>query len=139
MQVKSLLTLANDDFFRNRSLFFSRILPISPLFSNQTVNGIACQRALMLEVTVGDVLTFGMCFQPAFATAQKLLDFITVLERQLGRTARKELLPLQPGDVPESFADIEASRRDLGFEPKTTIEVGLERFVHWYKWYHKVN
>ena len=57
----------------------------------------------------------------------------------LGRTARKELLPIQPGDVPESFADIEASRRDLGFEPKTTIEVGLARFVEWYKWYHQVN
>jgi UDP-glucuronate 4-epimerase len=70
---------------------------------------------------------------------EKLLDFIGVLERALGRTARKEFLPLQLGDVPESFADIEASRRDLGFEPKTTIEAGLEKFVQWYKWYHKVN
>src|SRR3954471_20242797 len=52
---------------------------------------------------------------------EKLLDFIAVLERELGRTAEKQFLPLQPGDVPESFADIEASRRDLGFEPKTTI------------------
>jgi UDP-glucuronate 4-epimerase len=69
---------------------------------------------------------------------ERLLDFIAVLERALGRTARKELLPLQPGDVPESFADIEASRRDLGFEPRTTIEVGLERFVRWYKQYHKI-
>ena len=64
---------------------------------------------------------------------EQLLDFIGVLERLLGRTATKELLPMQPGDVPESFADIEASRRDLGFEPKTTIEVGLARFVQWYK------
>jgi UDP-glucuronate 4-epimerase len=70
---------------------------------------------------------------------EKLLDFIAVLERELGRIARKEFLPLQPGDVPESFADIEASRRDLGFEPKTTIEVGLARFVQWYKWYHQIN
>ena len=70
---------------------------------------------------------------------EKLLDFIAVLERELGRTAEKELLPLQPGDVPESFADIEASRRDLGFEPKTTIEVGLARFVQWYKQYYRVN
>ena len=69
---------------------------------------------------------------------EKLLDFIAVLERALGRTATKVLLPLQPGDVPESFADIEASRRDLGFEPKTTIEDGLTRFVEWYKWYHRV-
>ena len=70
---------------------------------------------------------------------EKLLDFIAVLERALGRTATKVLLPLQPGDVPESFADIEASRRDLGFEPKTTIEDGLARFVEWYKWYHRVS
>jgi UDP-glucuronate 4-epimerase len=70
---------------------------------------------------------------------EKLLDFIAVLERALGRVATKELLPLQPGDVPESFADIEASRRDLGFDPKTTIEDGLARFVEWYKEYHGVN
>jgi UDP-glucuronate 4-epimerase len=70
---------------------------------------------------------------------EKLLDFIAVLERELGRTAETQLLPLQPGDVPESFADIEASHRDLGFEPKTTIEVGLARFVEWYKQYHRVN
>jgi UDP-glucuronate 4-epimerase len=49
------------------------------------------------------------------------------------------LLPMQPGDVPESFADIEASRRDLGFDPQTTIEVGLARFVEWYRHYHRVN
>ena len=71
--------------------------------------------------------------------SEKLLDFIAVLERLLGRTAIKELLPLQPGDVPQSFADIKASRRDLGFEPQTTIEIGLARFVEWYKHYHKVN
>jgi UDP-glucuronate 4-epimerase len=70
---------------------------------------------------------------------EKLLDFIAVIERALGRTAEKELLPLQPGDVPESFADIESSRRDLGFDPKTTIEVGLARFVEWYKAYHGVD
>jgi UDP-glucuronate 4-epimerase len=69
---------------------------------------------------------------------EQLLDFIAVLERLLGRTATKEFLPLQPGDVPESFADIEASRRDLGFDPQTTIEVGLARFVEWYRQYHGV-
>jgi UDP-glucuronate 4-epimerase len=69
----------------------------------------------------------------------KLLDFIAVLERHLGRIAHKQLLPMQPGDVPESFADIEASRRDLGFEPKTPIEVGLAQFVRWYKQYYRVN
>jgi UDP-glucuronate 4-epimerase len=70
---------------------------------------------------------------------EKLLDFIAVIERALGRTAKKELLPLQPGDVPESFADIETARRDLGFEPKTTIEAGIGHFVAWYKRYHRIN
>lgn len=70
---------------------------------------------------------------------EKLLDFIAVIEQALGRTAKKELLPMQPGDVAESFADIETARRDLGFEPKTTIEAGIGRFVAWYKHYHRVN
>jgi UDP-glucuronate 4-epimerase len=68
---------------------------------------------------------------------ENLLDFIAVLERALGRKAKKELLPLQPGDAPQTFADIDASRRDLGFEPKTGIEYGLARFVDWYKAYHQ--
>jgi UDP-glucuronate 4-epimerase len=67
---------------------------------------------------------------------ERLLDFIAVFERLLGATASKQLLPMQPGDVAESYADIEAARRDLGFEPKTTIETGLASFVQWYKEYH---
>ncbi|HEX3497899.1 MAG TPA: SDR family NAD(P)-dependent oxidoreductase [Stellaceae bacterium] len=67
---------------------------------------------------------------------EQLLDFIAVLEAALGRTAEKELLPMEPGDVASSFADIAASRRDLGYEPKTPIAVGLPRFVAWYKAYH---
>jgi UDP-glucuronate 4-epimerase len=69
---------------------------------------------------------------------EKLLDFIAVLERLIGRAAKRELLPMQAGDVAETYADIAASRRDLGFEPKTTIEEGLARFVAWYKDYHGV-
>jgi UDP-glucuronate 4-epimerase len=69
---------------------------------------------------------------------EQLLNFIAVLEKALGRSALKQLLPMQPGDVPESFADIDASRRDLGFEPTTPIEVGLARFVDWYKSYHRI-
>ncbi len=67
---------------------------------------------------------------------ERLLDFIAVLERILCRTATKQLLPMQPGDVAESYADIETARRDLGFEPKATIETGLASFVQWYKEYH---
>jgi UDP-glucuronate 4-epimerase len=70
---------------------------------------------------------------------EQLLDFVATLERALGRAATKELLPLQPGDVPESFADIDTARRDLGFEPKISIEEGIGRFVQWYKRYHRIN
>ncbi|HUC71342.1 MAG TPA: SDR family NAD(P)-dependent oxidoreductase [Stellaceae bacterium] len=70
---------------------------------------------------------------------EQLLDFIAVIERALGRAAKKELLPMQMGDVPESFADIESARRDLSFEPKTSVEEGIARFVTWYKHYHKIN
>jgi UDP-glucuronate 4-epimerase len=70
---------------------------------------------------------------------ERLLDFIAVIERTLGLTAQKELLPMQPGDVPESFADIDSARRDLGFAPKTSIEEGIARFIAWYKSYHNIN
>jgi UDP-glucuronate 4-epimerase len=69
---------------------------------------------------------------------EPLLDFIAVIERVAGRIAKKELLPMQPGDVAESFADIGTSHRDLGFEPKISIEEGIARFVAWYKQYHNL-
>ena len=65
-----------------------------------------------------------------------LRHFVAVLEQALGRAAQIELAPLPPGDVVRTCADIEASRRDLGFEPKTPIEEGLPRFAAWYREYH---
>ncbi|MEQ8387382.1 MAG: NAD-dependent epimerase/dehydratase family protein [Alphaproteobacteria bacterium] len=70
--------------------------------------------------------------------SEDLMHFIEVLESALGRKAEKIFEPLQPGDVPETFADIEASRRDFGFDPRTTIEDGLPRFVAWYRDYYGV-
>jgi UDP-glucuronate 4-epimerase len=69
---------------------------------------------------------------------EELLYFISVLERELGREAEKVFLPLQPGDVPETFADIDDLARDVGFKPKTTIEEGIKKFVEWYKGYYKL-
>ena len=69
---------------------------------------------------------------------EALLDFIAVLEAALERTAEKELLPLQPGDVPESAADISAIQRDTGFAPTTPISVGVPKFIAWYRDYHRV-
>ncbi len=68
--------------------------------------------------------------------SERLMDFIQVLEKACGREAVKIFEDMQPGDVPETFADIEASRRDLGFEPRTSIEEGLPRFVAWLRDYN---
>jgi UDP-glucuronate 4-epimerase len=67
-----------------------------------------------------------------------LRRFVGILEEALGRKAAIELAPLPPGDVVRTCADIEASRRDLGFEPKTPIEDGLPRFVAWHREYHGI-
>jgi UDP-glucuronate 4-epimerase len=69
--------------------------------------------------------------------AENLMDFISVLEVALGKKAQVDFQPLQPGDVPETFADIAASTRDLGFHPKTPISEGIPKFVEWYRNYHK--
>ncbi len=68
--------------------------------------------------------------------AEPLSKVIRLLEEHLGVTARQELWPIQPGDVPATFADITRARAKLGFQPQTPIEVGIPRFVQWYKSYH---
>ncbi len=69
----------------------------------------------------------------------ELMHFIACLEKELGRTAQKRFLPMQPGDVPDTYADIEALAADVGFRPSTPIEVGIERFVTWFKGYYGHN
>lgn len=69
--------------------------------------------------------------------AENLMDFIVTLETTLGKKAKLELEPPQPGDMLETFADIAASTRDLGFKPTTTITEGISKFVEWYKSCHK--
>ena len=66
------------------------------------------------------------------------MHFIEVIEKACGREAIKEFKEMQPGDVKETYAEIEASRRDLGFEPRTPIEEGIPRFVAWYRDYHGI-
>jgi UDP-glucuronate 4-epimerase len=68
----------------------------------------------------------------------KLMDFIQILENCLGKEAQKELVAIQPGDVPETYADIDDLARDFGFSPNTPLEVGLARFVEWYRHYYQV-
>jgi UDP-glucuronate 4-epimerase len=68
----------------------------------------------------------------------ELLRFIEVLEQCLGKRARKNLLPMQPGDVPATRADVTDLVRDVGYRPHTTVEEGVARFVSWYREYYRV-
>jgi UDP-glucuronate 4-epimerase len=68
----------------------------------------------------------------------KLMRVIEILEEALGKTAAKNMLPMQPGDVPATFADVDDLARDVDFAPRTPIEVGVKRFVEWYRAYYGV-
>ncbi|MDH3242207.1 MAG: NAD-dependent epimerase/dehydratase family protein [Alphaproteobacteria bacterium] len=68
--------------------------------------------------------------------AEELLHFIGVIEEAVGRKAELKMAPMQPGDVKETYADIELARRDLGFDPVTQLDVGIPLFVQWYRDYH---
>ncbi|MGH8007359.1 MAG: NAD-dependent epimerase [Candidatus Binatia bacterium] len=68
----------------------------------------------------------------------ELLEFIAILEQCLGRTAEKQFLPMQAGDVPETYADVDDLMRDVGFRPSTPLSVGIARFVEWYRGYYRV-
>jgi UDP-glucuronate 4-epimerase len=68
----------------------------------------------------------------------ELLCMIELLERALGKTARKNFLPIQPGDVPATYADVQDLIDDVGFKPDTPLEEGIRKFVEWYRSYYKV-
>jgi UDP-glucuronate 4-epimerase len=67
-----------------------------------------------------------------------LLHFIEVLEKAIGKKAEKKLMPMQPGDVPATYADIDDLSHDVGFKPATPIEEGIPRFVKWYREFYEV-
>jgi len=66
----------------------------------------------------------------------ELIDFIKVIEKALGKDAEKEFLDLQPGDVPATYADIDDLMQAVGFQPETSIEEGIARFIEWYRSYY---
>jgi len=68
----------------------------------------------------------------------ELMHLITTIEKQLGRVAEKRMLDIQPGDVPATFADVQSLVDDVGFAPKTPIEVGVQNFVAWYRDYYGI-
>jgi UDP-glucuronate 4-epimerase len=65
-----------------------------------------------------------------------LMEFVRTIEREFGTQAEIEYMPMQPGDVRETLADIEKSRAELGFEPRVSIEEGVPKLVAWYKDYY---
>jgi len=69
---------------------------------------------------------------------ENLMDVVALLEKQLGRTAVKEMLPMQPGDVPQTFADVSDLLRDIGLKPETSIADGIAEFVAWYRGHYRV-
>jgi len=68
----------------------------------------------------------------------ELLEVVRLLEEALGKKAKRELLPMQPGDVPATYADVDDLTRDVGFRPATRIAEGIRRFIEWYRAYHRV-
>jgi UDP-glucuronate 4-epimerase len=67
-----------------------------------------------------------------------LLDVVDLLEKSIGKKAIRELVEMQPGDVPATYADVDDLMRDVDFKPATPIAVGIERFIQWYKCYHRL-
>jgi UDP-glucuronate 4-epimerase len=65
-----------------------------------------------------------------------LLDFIRMLEEAIGKKAKMELLPIQPGDVPSTMADVSELERVIGFRPRTSVRDGVRGFVEWYRGYY---
>ena len=70
--------------------------------------------------------------------SEKLMDYVGLIEKQLGKKAEIDFKPMQPGDVQETYADIEAIQKLTGYAPKTTIEEGIPRFIDWYKEFYGV-
>jgi UDP-glucuronate 4-epimerase len=68
----------------------------------------------------------------------ELIKFIEILENNLGKKAQKNMLPMQPGDVPITYADVDDLINNVGFKPSTSLEEGIKKFVEWYRWYYKV-
>ena len=68
----------------------------------------------------------------------KLMDFIKSIENELGIQAKKKFLPIQPGDVPDTFADLDDLVNEFGYKPSMSVTQGVKNFVDWFKEYHNL-
>jgi UDP-glucuronate 4-epimerase len=71
--------------------------------------------------------------------SEKLIDMIIILADALGIEPKMEMMPMQPGDVPATYADIDRIHTKLGYKPTTPISQGIPKFIDWYKTYHKID
>ncbi|MDA9888896.1 NAD-dependent epimerase [Flavobacteriaceae bacterium] len=69
----------------------------------------------------------------------KLMDFITAIEKKIGKTVKKNFMEIQPGDVPQTFADVTDLERDFNYKPNTSIDFGISKFIDWYKDYYGIS
>jgi len=89
------------------------------------------------EIKAGGSVAPHRLYNIGNSRSEELMHMIALLEDACGRKARLEMLPMQPGDVPETYADISAIQNELGFAPVTTIDTGIPAFVDWYTAYHQ--
>jgi len=64
------------------------------------------------------------------------MDFITAIEKKIGKTVKKNFMEIQPGDVPQTYADVTDLERDFNYKPNTSIDFGISKFIDWYKDYY---
>ena len=83
------------------------------------------------------MVTFGVKSGPR--STIRLMEFVEAIEAATGRPAVRNFLPMQPGDVPATYADVADLQRDVGFAPATPLEVGIGRFIDWYRGYYKIS
>ncbi|MHC5001059.1 MAG: NAD-dependent epimerase/dehydratase family protein, partial [Planctomycetota bacterium] len=69
----------------------------------------------------------------------ELMDFIEAIEQALGKKAQKNMMPIQPGDVPATWANVDDLVEDLDYQPNTTVQEGVQRFIDWYKDFYHIN
>jgi UDP-glucuronate 4-epimerase len=105
---------------------------------------------LIDHVPVGQAKPEGVTLDPGTSAApwrifnignnrpEELLKVVAILEKEFGRPAIREMLPMQPGDVPATYADVDDLMREVGFRPSTSIEHGIAKFAAWYRDYHRL-
>ena len=99
--------------------------------------GVPEQRPSEYSMVLLRAMTYAFLLSQGFSEHEVRDQLIETMESCLGQTATKNLLPMQPGDVPETCANVDDLQRDVGFRPATAIEEGIERFVDWYQEYYR--